>query len=105
MPTRSSGSDDKNSSGDTGGGKRGSGGASGGKRGFAAMDPAAQREIAHEGGRAVSRDRKHMSEIGRRGAEARNAERSARRGSQSGSATDASRQDGTAQDNNQGGHG
>lgn len=66
------------------------------KRGFASMDPARQREIASRGGRAahekgtahewtpdearvagrkggevVSRDREHMSAIGREGGEAR----------------------------------
>jgi general stress protein YciG len=67
-----------------------------GGRGFAGMDPARQREIASEGGKAahqkgtahefnsesaraagakggevVSRDRAHMAEIGRKGGEAR----------------------------------
>ncbi len=93
MPTRSSGNNDKDS-GDKGAGKLGSSGGNSAKRGFAAMDPAAQREIAHEGGRAVSRNREHMSEIGRRGAEARNASRSARRNSEGGSGN-ASAQDGT----------
>ncbi len=37
------------------------------KRGFAAMDPEEQREIAREGGKAVSRNKKHMAEIGRKG--------------------------------------
>ena len=66
------------------------------RRGFAAMDPEKQREIAQKGGRAAhekgrahrftseearaagrkggqaaSRDREHMSEIGRRGGAAR----------------------------------
>jgi general stress protein YciG len=70
---------------------------SGSPRGFAAMDPRKQREIASMGGKAahesghaheftpdearqagrkggevVSQDRQHMSEIGRKGAEARN---------------------------------
>lgn len=65
------------------------------KRGFAAMDPARQKQIARQGGiaahekgtaheftpaearvagakggRAVSRDRKHMAEIGREGGKA-----------------------------------
>ncbi len=68
------------------------------KRGFASMDPARQREIASKGGRAahkqgvahqwtqeearvagrkggetVSRNKEHMSEIGRRGGEASHA--------------------------------
>ncbi|MCI0363873.1 MAG: hypothetical protein L0Y44_07625 [Phycisphaerales bacterium] len=81
-------------------------GGGGSQRGFASMDPHRQREIASQGGRAahqqgtahefnseearaagrkggeaVSRDRSHMSEIGRRGGEAsgggrRNASRS-----------------------------
>lgn len=67
MPTRSGSSDksrvDKSS------------GAS--KRGFAAMDPQEQRAIAHKGGEAVSRNRAHMSEIGRKGAEVRNSDRRA----------------------------
>ena len=71
------------------------------RRGFASMDPAKQREIASKGGRAahakgtaheftsdearvagrkggevVSRNREHMSEIGRRGGERRGANRS-----------------------------
>ena len=40
-------------------------------RGFAAMDPEVQRAIARKGGEAVSEDRQHMAEIGRRGGEAR----------------------------------
>lgn len=39
------------------------------RRGFAAMDPALQRRIARQGGRAVSRNRKHMAAIGRIGGE------------------------------------
>jgi len=38
-------------------------------RGFAAMDDKKQREIASKGGKAVSRDREHMAEIGRKGGE------------------------------------
>jgi len=34
------------------------------------MDAQAQREIARKGGEAVSRDRAHMSAIGRKGGEA-----------------------------------
>jgi len=41
-----------------------------GERGFAAMDPKQQREIASKGGRAVSADREHMAQIGRKGGEA-----------------------------------
>ncbi|HEY9777438.1 MAG TPA: KGG domain-containing protein [Planktothrix sp.] len=39
-------------------------------RGFAAMDPALQKEIARKGGAAVSKDREHMASIGRKGGEA-----------------------------------
>lgn len=39
-------------------------------RGFASMDPQKQREIASKGGQAVSGNREHMAEIGRRGGEA-----------------------------------
>ena len=39
-------------------------------RGFASMDPETQRKIAQKGGEAVSRDREHMSAIGRKGGEA-----------------------------------
>jgi uncharacterized protein len=37
------------------------------RRGFAAMSDEKQREIASKGGKAVSRDRQHMAEIGRKG--------------------------------------
>ena len=37
------------------------------KRGFAAMDDQKQREIASKGGKAVTRNREHMAEIGRKG--------------------------------------
>ena len=39
-------------------------------RGFAGMDGEQQRKIAQKGGEAVSRNRQHMSEIGRKGGEA-----------------------------------
>lgn len=39
-------------------------------RGFAAMSPEKQREIASKGGKAVSRDRQHMADIGRKGGRA-----------------------------------
>jgi general stress protein YciG len=39
-------------------------------RGFASMDDDQQRKIAQKGGEAVSQDREHMSEIGRKGGEA-----------------------------------
>src|SRR5215213_8655227 len=41
------------------------------KRGFAAMDPEKRREIARKGGAAVSQNKEHMAEIGRKGGEAR----------------------------------
>ena len=40
------------------------------ERGFAAMSDSDQREIARKGGEAVSQDRQHMSQIGRKGGEA-----------------------------------
>ena len=40
-------------------------------RGFAAMDPKRQREIASQGGLAVSQDRKHMAAIGAEGGKSR----------------------------------
>jgi general stress protein YciG len=39
-------------------------------RGFASMDDNQQRKIAQKGGEAVSQNREHMSEIGRKGGEA-----------------------------------
>ena len=95
-----------------------SGSKSGGKRGFAAMDEQQQREIAskggqaahqkgtaHEfdseearragqkGGEAVSRDRVHMAEIGRKGGESRqSAHRAADDGTKNTGRTGASRQ-------------
>lgn len=90
--------DSGNKSGSSGGNAQKSGSGSGGpaKRGFAAMDENQQREIAskggqaahqkgtaHEfdseearragqkGGEAVSRDREHMADIGRKGGESR----------------------------------
>src|SRR6478735_5468507 len=39
-------------------------------RGFASMSEAEQREIARMGGAAVSEDREHMAQIGRKGGEA-----------------------------------
>ncbi|MGN6178642.1 MAG: KGG domain-containing protein [Mucilaginibacter sp.] len=41
----------------------------GSHRGFAAMNDEQQREIASKGGKAVSKDREHMAEIGRKGGE------------------------------------
>ena len=49
---------------------RNQGGQHTGGRGFAGMDEEKQRKIAQKGGEAVSRDREHMSEIGRKGGEA-----------------------------------
>jgi general stress protein YciG len=40
------------------------------ERGFAAMDPEERRRIAEKGGETISKDREHMSEIGRKGGEA-----------------------------------
>ena len=40
------------------------------ERGFAALDPEERRRIAEKGGESVSKDREHMSEIGRKGGEA-----------------------------------
>lgn len=42
----------------------------GSQRGFAAMSEEERRKIAEKGGEAVSKDRRHMSEIGRKGGEA-----------------------------------
>ena len=39
-------------------------------RGFASMDDDKQRKIAQKGGEAISQDREHMSQIGRKGGEA-----------------------------------
>ena len=36
-------------------------------RGFASMDAEDRRKIASKGGRAVSRNRQHMAEIGKKG--------------------------------------
>jgi general stress protein YciG len=38
-----------------------------GGKGFASMDAARQREIASHGGKAISQNRQHRAEIGRRG--------------------------------------
>ena len=55
-----------------GGGNQGGnqGGRGNNERGFAAMDENTQRKIAQKGGEAVSRDRQHMSQIGKKGGEA-----------------------------------
>jgi general stress protein YciG len=39
------------------------------ERGFAAMSEEERRRIAEKGGETVSKDREHMSEIGRKGGE------------------------------------
>ena len=52
MPTQNSGNNTRNSN-----------------RGFASMDDDKQRKIAQKGGEAVSQDREHMSQIGRKGGE------------------------------------
>src|SRR3954447_13826328 len=87
------------------------------KRGFASMDPSKQREIASKGGRAahskgtaheftseearvagrkggeaVSRDRAHMSAIGREGGHSRGRTRQPIAGENSSAATDSERQ-------------
>ena len=55
----------------------GTGGASRqGGQGFANMSEEEQRKIAQKGGEAVSKDRDHMSEIGRKGGEASGENRS-----------------------------
>ena len=50
-----------------------------GRRGFAAMSPEQQREIARKGGLTVSRNRRHMADIGRIGGEHSHGGRRARR--------------------------
>jgi len=49
------------------------------RRGFAAMSPEQQREIARKGGVTVSRNRRHMADIGRVGGEHSHGGRRARR--------------------------
>ena len=49
------------------------------RRGFAAMSPEQQREIARKGGLTVSRNRRHMADIGRVGGEHSHGGRRARR--------------------------
>ena len=49
------------------------------RRGFAAMSPEQQREIARKGGLTVSRNRRHMADIGRVGGEHSHGGRKARR--------------------------
>ena len=49
------------------------------RRGFAAMSPEQQREIARKGGLTVSRNRRHMADIGRIGGEHSHGGRRARR--------------------------
>ena len=73
-------------------------------RGFASMSPEEQREIARMGGEAVSEDREHMAQIGRKGgeasAEARAAARANRNASsneRSGSSQQARSRDGSEQ--------
>ena len=108
--------DSGNKSGGSGGNAQKSGSGCPAKRGFAAMDENQQREIAskggqaahqkgtaHEfdseearragqkGGEAVSRDREHMADIGRKGGESR---QSAARGNKDSAAAKGSRQGG-----------
>ena len=49
------------------------------RRGFAAMSPEQQREIARKGGLTVSRNRRHMADIGRIGGEHSHGGRRSRR--------------------------
>lgn len=49
------------------------------RRGFAAMSPEQQRDIARKGGLTVSRNRRHMADIGRVGGEHSHGGRRARR--------------------------
>ena len=56
--------------GNRGGGNQGGNQGSNSNRGFASMDDSQQRKIAQKGGEAVSQDRQHMSDIGRKGGEA-----------------------------------
>ena len=58
--------------GSEGSGGRSGGGSSGGSGGRGGQS--SREEAARKGGEAVSRDREHMSEIGRKGAEERNRE-------------------------------
>lgn len=40
------------------------------RRGLASANPEKRREVASKGGQAVSQDRRHMAEIGRKGGKA-----------------------------------
>lgn len=42
----------------------------GSRRGLASADPEKRREVARRGGQAVSQNRQHMAEIGRKGGKA-----------------------------------
>jgi len=59
-------------------------------RGFASMDAAQQREIARLGGEAVSGNREHMAQIGRKGGEASAESRANARSARARSAGEAS---------------
>jgi hypothetical protein len=63
------------------------------ERGFAAMSDSDQREIARKGGEAVSQDRQHMADIGRKGGSASAESRSG--ASNARSASGSSRSDGS----------
>jgi general stress protein YciG len=63
----------------TGGGETKKAGAKKSRRGFAAMSPEQQREIARKGGLTVSRNRRHMADIGRIGGEHSHGGRRSRR--------------------------
>jgi general stress protein YciG len=58
-------------------------------RGFASMSDAEQREIARMGGAAVSEDREHMAQIGRKGGQSSAEARAAARNQASASAGNA----------------
>ena len=68
-------------------------GGSDNERGFAAMSDGEQREAARKGGEAVSQDRQHMADIGRKGGSASAESRSG--SSNSRSASGSSRSDGS----------
>jgi hypothetical protein len=86
-------------------GQSGKGGSSN-ERGFAAMGDAQQREIARLGGEAVSEDRAHMAEIGRKGGEASAESRQASSESSGGSSESSSgRQAGSRSDSDGSGNG
>jgi len=68
-----------------------SGGGQSGGQGFAGMSDEEQRRIAQKGGEAVSEDRDHMADIGRKGGEASADSRSSSERSQSASSRSSDR--------------